>query len=116
MRRPLLAAVLIAGTIALPPAAIAQGTTTGSTAKQSSVDNQITSDQRSNFRSYVTEQKTPSYTIPGSVQVGVTLPDPGVTYYDVPERFAATTYRYTVVNDRVVLVDPTTRRVVQVVD
>jgi hypothetical protein len=39
-----------------------------------------------------------------------------VTYYDVPERFAATTYRYTVVNDRVVLVDPTTRRVVQVVD
>ena len=33
----------------------------------------------------------------------------------VPERFGATTYRYTIVNDRTVLVDPRSRRIMQVV-
>ena len=30
--------------------------------------------------------------------VGAVLPETGVTYYDVPQRFGATPYRYTVVN------------------
>jgi len=44
------------------------------------------------------------------------LPDEGVTTYDVPQTFGATPYRYTVVNGRTVLVEPRTRRIVQVID
>ena len=48
--------------------------------------------------------------------VGVVLPEDGVTYYDVPAEYGVRDYRYTVVNDRTVLVDPRTRRVVQIVE
>jgi hypothetical protein len=44
------------------------------------------------------------------------LPETGVTYYDVPPRFGASPYRYTVVNGETVLVEPRTRRIVQVVE
>ena len=36
--------------------------------------------------------------VPDRVVVGTVLPETGVTYYDVPQRFGATPYRYTVVN------------------
>jgi hypothetical protein len=39
-----------------------------------------------------------------------------VTYYDVPQEYSARGYRYTVVNDRPVLVDPHTRHIVEVVE
>jgi hypothetical protein len=39
-----------------------------------------------------------------------------VTYYDVPQTFAVTPYRYTVVNGRTILVEPRSRRIVQVVE
>jgi len=76
----------------------------------------VASDQRRNFQRYVVDEQTPSYRVPGDIQIGTTLPDIGVTLYDVPERFGATRYRYTIVNDRTVLVDPKTRKVVQVVE
>ena len=68
------------------------------------------------FRTYVVEQKRPSYTYAQPVVVGAELPDQGVTYYEVPAQYGATQYRYTVVNNRTVLVDPRTRRVVQVIE
>jgi hypothetical protein len=40
------------------------------------------------------------------VRVGADLPSSGVTYYEVPREYGVTKYRYTVVNDRTVLVDP----------
>ena len=58
----------------------------------------------------------PDYTVPDRVVVGAPLPESGVTYYDVPQRYGATNYRYTVVNDRPILVEPRTRRVMQVID
>ena len=58
---------------------------TGSAGSQSDVDNGIASDQRSKFQSYVVEEETPAYTVPGDVKIGTTLPDVGVTFYDVPE-------------------------------
>ena len=67
------------------------------------------------FRTYVVEQKRPSYTYSQQVVVGAELPEQGVTYYEVPAQYGATQYRYTVVNNRTVLVDPRTRRVVQVI-
>jgi hypothetical protein len=67
------------------------------------------------FRTYVVEQRVPSYTYDGDVAVGVVLPEQGVTLYDVPPEYNVTTYKYAMVNDRVVLVDPSTRRIVQVI-
>lgn len=67
------------------------------------------------FRTYVVEQRRPSYTYSQEVVVGAELPEQGVTYYEVPAQYGATQYRYTVVNNRTVLVDPRTRRVVQVI-
>jgi hypothetical protein len=68
------------------------------------------------FQQYVVQQRVPSYTYREEVRVGAVLPEQGVRYYEVPDEFGATDYRYTVVNDRVVLVEPRTRRVVQIVD
>jgi hypothetical protein len=122
MRNSALFAALLAGAIGLPTAATAQSVTvapavtTGSAGSQGDFDNGIASEQRRNFQSYVVEEQTPSYRVPGEIQIGTTLPDVGVTYYDVPERFGATRFRYTIVNDRTVLVDPKTRKVVQVVE
>lgn len=76
----------------------------------------IADSTRPQFRTYVVEQKRPSYTYLQQVVVGAELPDQGVTYYEVPAQYGATQYRYTVVNNRTVLVDPRTRRVVQVIE
>jgi len=76
----------------------------------------IIGDNTPRFRTYVVEQRRPSYTYAQPVVVGATLPRQGVTYYEVPREYGATEYRYTVVNDRAVLVDPATGRIVQVID
>jgi hypothetical protein len=76
----------------------------------------IAVEQRPAFRDYVVEQRVPAFRIPDRVVVGATLPEAGVTYYDVPQRFGATTYRYTVVNGETVLVEPRSRRIVEVLD
>ena len=47
--------------------------------------------------------------------MGATLPNEGIGYYDVPREYGETTYRYTVTNNRTVLVDPQSRRVMQVI-
>jgi hypothetical protein len=73
-------------------------------------------DQRPRFHSYVVEQRRPSYRYQGDVRVGAVLPEDGVTYYDVPPEYGVRQYRYTVINDEPVLVDPHTRRIVEVVE
>jgi hypothetical protein len=50
------------------------------------------------------------------VIVGGVLPETGVTYYDVPQTFGPSPYRYTVVNGQTVLVEPRSRRIIQVVE
>ena len=50
------------------------------------------------------------------VRVGAVLPSSGVTYYEVPAEYGVRDYRYTVVNDRPVLVDPRTHTIVQVIE
>lgn len=76
----------------------------------------IADDTRPRFRTYVTTQKHPSYKYQNEVRVGADLPSTGVTYYEVPKEYGVSKYRYTVVNDRTVLVDPSTHRVIQVID
>ena len=52
----------------------------------------------------------------GRVGVGARLPASGVTYYEVPAQYGVRDYRYTVVNERPVLVDPRTHTIVQVIE
>ena len=73
-------------------------------------------DERPRFRSYVVEQRRPSYQYRDEVRVGAVLPDSGVTYYEVPAEYGAREYRYTVVNGRTVLVEPRSRRIVEIVE
>jgi hypothetical protein len=110
MRNHIFAAALIAGTaFAFPASAQYTVGTTGPVGV-------ITDDHVPTFRRYVVEERLPSYAIPDRVVIGGTLPEAGIVYYDVPERFGATEYRYTIVNDRTVLVDPRSRRIMQVID
>jgi hypothetical protein len=122
MRNRILAIAAIAGAISAPIAAQAQSETTtgvvrggGGVIINEDVDG-IAVDQRPAFREYIVRERVPNYTIPDRVIVGGVLPETGVTYYDVPQSFAVTPYRYTVVNGRTVLVEPRTRRIVQVVE
>lgn len=73
-------------------------------------------DTRPRFRSYVVRERRPSYSFGDEVRVGTVLPSDGVTYYEVPAEYGVTGYRYTVVNDRPVLVEPGSRRIVEVID
>ena len=73
-------------------------------------------DQRPRFHAYVEHEHRTSYHYDRAVAVGAELPGEGVTYYEVPSEYSEPNYRYTVVNDRTVLVDPRTHRIVQVID
>lgn len=73
-------------------------------------------DQRPRFREYVVREHRPSYRYREEVRVGAVLPPEGVEYYEVPAEYGVRGYRYTVVNDRPVLVEPRSRRVVEVID
>lgn len=69
------------------------------------------------FRTYVVEQRVPSYRYAEPVAVGTVLPEEGVVYREVPAEYGAPAgYRYTIVNDRPVVVEPRTRRVVQIIN
>jgi hypothetical protein len=117
MRNKLLAITAIVAAMSAPIAANAQSTV-GVAGGAVVVDDGsgIAVDQRPAFREYIVRERLPSYTIPDRVIVGGVLPEAGVTYYDVPQSFGVTSYRYTVVNGQTVLVEPRTRRVVQVIE
>ncbi|MGO4674891.1 DUF1236 domain-containing protein [Bosea sp. 2YAB26] len=73
-------------------------------------------DDSPRFRTYVIEQRLPSYSYGRPVVVGTILPDEGIVYREVPAEYGAPGYRYTVVNERAVVVEPRTRRIIQVID
>ncbi|MDO9562194.1 MAG: DUF1236 domain-containing protein [Bradyrhizobium sp.] len=119
MRIRVFAVAAFIGVFGAPIAAQAQnGVTTGAARANTVVTESdgIGADRRPAFQEYVIRQQVPKFTVPDRIAVGNVLPDAGITYYDVPQTYASTTYRYTVVNGRTVLVDPGTRRIVQVVD
>jgi hypothetical protein len=124
MRNRFLVIGAIAGALGAPVAAQAQSDVTVGVARGGYVvdgpvaveGGGIALEQRPAFREYVVRERVPTYTVPERVIVGATLPDMGVTYYDVPQTFGATPYRYTVVNGQTVLVEPRSRRIVQVID
>ncbi|MDR3374613.1 MAG: DUF1236 domain-containing protein [Ancalomicrobiaceae bacterium] len=135
MKSVLFAAAILA---ALPSAALAQGIIRGADegvhdgantagpvgavvggvvgAVVGGVDGLFGIDQRPRFREYAIHEHHRSYAYDHEVVVGVVLPGDGITYYDVPAEYGVHDYRYTVLNDRTVLVDPRTHRVVDVIN
>ena len=133
-----IAAAALAAALVLPVAAQAQGTIPGAVdgaqrgndaagpiggivggavgAATGTVGGILGLDTRPRFRDYAVREARPAYRYQGDVAVGTVLPPSGVTYYEVPAEYGVRGYRYTHVNDRYVLVDPATRRVVQVID
>ena len=120
MQKRILAIAAIIGVISAPIAAQAQSETTIGAARGNTVvvpdSDGINADQRPAFREYVLREQVPPFTVPSRVAVGAVLPEAGITYYDVPQTYGQTTYRYTVVNGQTVLVEPRSRRIVQVID
>lgn len=77
----------------------------------------IGADERPRFHEYVTGRHVVSSDYSGAAQVGSVLPRRGVALYPVPRDFHVNPrYRYAVVNDQTLIVDPRTRRVVEVID
>lgn len=68
------------------------------------------------FHEYVMTRSPAPYRYSGQLVVGADLPEAGVSYYDVPTEYGAPDYRYAYVNDRVVLIAPRSRRVVQIIE
>lgn len=73
-------------------------------------------DDRPRFHDYAVQQGRPSVAYPGDVAVGSVLPR-RMALYPVPREYhVGARYRYAMVNDRTVIVDPRTRRVVDIID
>lgn len=137
MRKSFLTTAVFLTTLALPLAAHAQGTVRG--AEQGARDGDRAAgpvgavvggaigavggtiggilgvDDRPRFQEYVVREPRPVYTYNGEVAVGAVLPEDGVTYYDVPPEYHVQGYRYANINGRYVLVDPRSRRVMEIV-
>jgi Protein of unknown function (DUF1236) len=119
----LCAYVFAAAAVAFATPAISQGTgggAGGESGSSSALPGQqrnplMAREMRPRFREYVVREGRPSFAYPNQVVVGAELPSAGVTYYDVPEEYGVRGYRYTVVNERPVLVDPG-YRIVEIIE
>ena len=130
--------MMLLATLALPVAAQAQGTVRGAQegaaegnraagplgavvggtvgAVTGTVGGILGVEERPRFREYVIRERQPSYRYNDDFRVGAVLPESGVTYYEIPGEYHVQGYRYAYVNDHAVLVDPRTRRIVEIID
>ncbi|HTJ64909.1 MAG TPA: DUF1236 domain-containing protein [Alphaproteobacteria bacterium] len=100
---PALALTLFAG------AAMAQTVSTTTTTRTV----ELSPEQRTVVRQYVVKDTHPSIAVQGfEVRAGAVLP-PNVAFYEVPN---VQRYRYSYINNHRVLVDPSTRTVVEVIE
>jgi len=81
------------------------------------IDGLLGIDDAPRFREHIMREHRSSYRYDEGLRAGVILPATGIGYYPVPPEYhVSPRYRYTIINDHAVLVDPETRRVVQVLD
>jgi len=112
MKKLILAAAAVA---LMSTGAPAQQTTVTTGAARATV--QIEPETRTRIKTYVTEQKLRPVTVKERIAVGATVPG-DVELVAVPSEWgpSLTKYRYVYSNDRVLLVDPASRAVVQEID
>ncbi len=102
------------GAAAGPLGAVVGGVVGGVTGGVAGV---LGADDAPRFHDYVVRTHRSSYRYAEPVEVGVILPPEGIAYYDVPPDYGVPPgYRYTIINEHTVLVDPRSRRVVQIID
>jgi len=138
MQTKLIVPMMLLATLALPMVAQAQGTVRGAQegaaegnraagplgavvggtvgAVTGTVGGILGVEERPRFREYVIRERQPSYRYNDDFRVGAVLPESGVTYYEIPGEYHVQGYRYAYVNDHAVLVDPRTRRIVEIID
>jgi hypothetical protein len=111
--------ILLAGAAALLLAGSASAQTTVTTTTGTSVGSTITiaPEQRTKIKQYVVQQKVKPITVKEKITVGATLPQ-DVELQAVPSDWGAdvSRYQYVYYGDDVMLVEPSSRRVVQVID
>jgi hypothetical protein len=113
MKRTLLASVAV---LALACPAFAQSTTiTTGSAPAASVT--IAPEQRTRIKTYVTEKKVKAITVKEKIAVGATLPA-DVELVAVPSDWGPelSSFRYVYTDNRIALVEPSSRRVVQIIE
>jgi hypothetical protein len=101
----------VGGAIVGGPVGAAVGGVTGAI-----VGGTLSRDDETKVRRYIVEQRRPSVRVKERVVVGEPLPRDVELYPVPPDVGVRTEYRYTVVNDRPVLVDPHSRRVIEVIE
>jgi hypothetical protein len=74
-------------------------------------------EERPRFREYVIREHRPSFRYRGEVRVGAVLPERGVRLYAVPSEYhVGPGYRYAIVNDQPVIVEPRSHRIVEIIE
>jgi Protein of unknown function (DUF1236) len=74
-------------------------------------------EERPRFREYVIREHRASFRYHDEVRIGAVLPERGVTLYAAPREYhLGPHYRYTIVNDRAVIVEPRSRRIVEIIE
>jgi hypothetical protein len=74
-------------------------------------------EERPRFREYIVREHHPSFRYHDDVRVGAVLPERGVALYAVPREYHVRSgYRYAIVNDRPVIVEPRSRRIVEIIE
>lgn len=114
MKRTLLAAIAVASLVTT--SALAQTTVT-TTAPGAGATIMIAPEQRTKIKQYVVQEKVKPVVVKERVAVGVTLPA-DVELMTVPSDWGpdVAKYRYVYTDNRVALVEPGSRRVVQIID
>jgi hypothetical protein len=89
----------------------------GGQAIAQSVSVEISPEQRTRIKEYVVKERVKPVTIRESVRVGATIPA-DVDLVAVPDAWGPgfSRYRYVYSNNHVVLVEPSSRRVVEIID
>jgi hypothetical protein len=121
MRRPLILATVAALALS-PAAAFAQASTNGGVVGGAVIGGTvggliggtvgIAAEPPAEVRTYVIERHVPSVRVEREVIVGEPIP-PTVELRTIPSH---TEYRYAIVNERRVIVEPRTRRIIEIVE
>ena len=96
-----------------PAAAVAAGVLTGAAIATGVI---VPYEHREPLHEYVVRENRPSYRYDDEVVVGGELRPGPYESYPVPERYGVPDHHYAVVNGRVVVFHPQTRRVIHVYD
>jgi hypothetical protein len=74
-------------------------------------------EERPRFHEFIQHQHHPSFRFREELRVGAILPEEGLTLFEVPgEYHVKPGFRYAIVNDRVVIVEPRTRRIEEIIE